>query len=130
MARGRSGRSAEAAKRFADRRRREDEAPRLSARVPTLGTLRLEMQERNGENGVVYATYVRHVMVDRAPALFFFPCGDTACEGGGEDATESMLRHLSAGEDRFEVVAHCNGTAGNAPCHREVKVLAIATRNG
>jgi len=40
-------RHSEASERFAERRRREDEATRLSAELPRLLTLRLEVQERN-----------------------------------------------------------------------------------
>jgi len=123
----RSGRSAEAARRFAERRRREDAAPRLLARVPDLRSLRLDITEAN-EDGAVYATYTRHVLVDRAPALFELPCGDSACEGGGHDLTAEILRRLASGDERFEVSSRCSGTVGPNGCRRRLRVIGLPTR--
>jgi len=61
----------EAALRFAERRRREDDAPRLSAEVPRLLTLRLEIEERSGGSVVAEPVHVRRIVVEHAPALFF-----------------------------------------------------------
>src|ERR1700685_4293591 len=71
-------RHSEAAERFAERRRREDEAPRLHTRVPALAPLRLEVEERRPASPVVDSRHMRHI-VDTAPALFMLPCGDPAC---------------------------------------------------
>ena len=49
------GRNSEAAQRSAERRRREDEAPRLRERVPALATLRLEIEEHRGTQWALLA---------------------------------------------------------------------------
>jgi hypothetical protein len=46
------GRSREASERFAERRRKEDEAPRLKEAVPNLASLRLEVEEHRGTSAV------------------------------------------------------------------------------
>jgi hypothetical protein len=119
-------RYSEAAERFAERRRREDEAPRLRARVPNLVSLRLEVEEKRASAVAVESRHVRHI-VDSAPALFVLPCGDPACKDGGHDVTAMLLRGLLAGSQRFEVEDVCLGEIGSARCGRVVKVTAIAT---
>jgi hypothetical protein len=119
-------RYSEAAERFAERRRREDEAPRLRVRVPNLVSLRLEVEERRATSVAVESRHVRHI-VDSAPALFVLPCGDPACKDGGHDVTSMILRGLLAGSERFEVEDVCLGEIGSARCGRAVKVTAIAT---
>ena len=127
MAYGRTSRSVEAARRFAERRRREDEAPRLHDRFPDLATLRLEVKERAIGGGLLHSSHIRPVLVDRAPLLFVFPCGDGACDGEHE-LTQVVARHLGAGEDRFEIENACPGTINGTPCRREISVLATVTR--
>ena len=119
-------RHSEAAERFAERRRREDEAPRLRTRVPSLVSLRLEVEERRPASPAVDSRHVRHI-VDSAPALFVIPCGDPACKNGGHDVTDAILRGLAAGSARFEVEDVCAGDIGTAQCGRVLKVTAIAT---
>jgi hypothetical protein len=118
-------RHSEAAERFAARRRREDEAPRLRSRVPNLVSLRLEVEERRATAVAVESRHVRHI-VDSAPALFVLPCGDPACKDGGHDVTALILRGLLAGSERFDVEDACMGDIGSARCGRIVKVTAIA----
>jgi hypothetical protein len=119
-------RHSEAAERFAERRRREDEAPRLRARVPGLVSLRLEVEERRPASPAVDSRHVRHI-VDSAPALFMIPCGDPGCKNGGHDVTDAVLRGLASGSKRFEVEDVCAGDIGTAQCGRVLKVTAIAT---
>jgi hypothetical protein len=119
-------RNSEAAERFAERRRREDEAPRLRARVPALVTLRLQVEERRAMSTVVESRHVRHI-VDGAPALFVLPCGDSACANGGHDVTDEVLRALMSGSERFEIEDTCSGDVGTAPCGRIAKITALAT---
>ena len=126
MSRARS-RMSEAAQRFAERRRREDEAPRLSDQVPQLATLRLEMEERAAVSVGADNKYVRHVVVDNAPALFVVPCGDPACRDGGHDLTSSILRELRNNAERFEAQGTCRGVTGNTECRRALKVIGTAT---
>jgi hypothetical protein len=125
-----SMRSREAAQRFADRRKREDDAPRLAAEVPALATLSLSVEERRGTVTSAESKHVRHVMVDRAPALFLVPCGDPSCEGGGYDLTNSILRELRAGRREFAVEDECIGSVGSARCGRLLKATATATYKG
>src|SRR6266849_2479094 len=75
-------RNSVAAQRFAERRRREEDAPRLCDQVPNLVSLKLEIEERSGVTGV---KHIRRVVVDRAPALFLVPCGDSKCADGEHD---------------------------------------------
>jgi hypothetical protein len=117
----------EAALRFAERRRREDDAPRLSAEVPRLLTLRLEIEERSGGSVVAEPVHVRRIVVEHAPALFFLPCGDTRCKDGGHDITHTVLRSLHANETRFDGQDVCAGSQGSGQCSRVLHYLAVAT---
>jgi DNA-binding LacI/PurR family transcriptional regulator len=122
-----SSRSREAAARFAERRKREDEARRLSVEVPSLATLRLAIEERRATVTTAESKHVRLVVVDRAPALFEIPCGDPSCEGGGYDLTERILRELRQNHAEFVVEDSCYGTVGSSRCGRAVKALVTAT---
>jgi hypothetical protein len=126
MMRSRS-RFSEAAQRFAERRRREDEAPRLRERVPSLASLRLEIEEKRGTNSAGDPKHVRVVVVESAPALFFIPCGDHACRDGGHDVTDTVLRGLVSGSERFELEDPCTGSVGTAECGRVVHIVVTAT---
>ena len=117
----------EAALRFAERRRREDEAPRLSAEVPKLKTLQLEIEERSGGSSVAEPKHMRKVVVDHAPALFLIPCGDSRCKDGGHDITHLILRALRAGETQFEGHDVCAGSQGSGQCSRVLHYVAKAT---
>jgi len=85
-----------AAERFADRRRREQDAPRLADQVPALVSLEISIDERSGASGV---KHTRRVVVDSAPALFLLPCGDSRCADGEHDLTTTVMRALRAHED-------------------------------
>ena len=121
-------RHSEASERFAERRRREDEATRLAVEVPRLATLKLEVQERN-EGGVVGVepAYVRRIVIERAPALFFLACGDSRCKDGGHDITRSVMQALRSGQTRFEGNDECNGSQGSSQCHRILHYVGVAT---
>ncbi|HVY48545.1 MAG TPA: hypothetical protein VHB21_21800 [Minicystis sp.] len=116
-----------AAQRFADRRRREDEAPRLSDRAPGLASLRFDIADRHGPSGGADTQHTRIIVLDRAPALFVFPCGDRACNDGGHDLTDGVMRALAAARERFELTHVCDGTIADARCGRELHVVATAT---
>jgi hypothetical protein len=120
-------RNSEAAQRYAERRRREDAAPRLRERVPQLATLRLEVEERRGTASAGDPKHVRLVVVDSAPALFALPCGDHACRDGGHEVTDEVLRALSAGATRFELEDTCHGSIGTAQCGAVMHVTVTAT---
>jgi hypothetical protein len=106
-----------AALRFADRRQREDEAPKLSSQVPGLTTLQLEIEERTGIGGT---KHTRRVLVDRAPALFLVPCGDPRCLDGEHDLTHTVMRALRAHETSFHGSDECRGSVGTSSCSRVI----------
>jgi hypothetical protein len=114
-----------AAARFAERRRREDVAPRLSDEVPDLRSLRLEIEERSGIAGT-QPKHIRRFVVDRAPALFLVPCGDARCVDGEHDLTALVMRSLRAHETRFQGTDECMGSVGSSPCGRVLHFDAFA----
>ena len=120
-------RNSEAAQRFAERRRREDAAPRLREAVPALATLRLEVDERRGTAGTGDPKHVRLVVVDSAPALFSLPCGDHSCRDGGHDVTDAVLRALKVGDARVELEDTCPAQVGTAPCGVVMHLVLTAT---
>jgi hypothetical protein len=119
-------RHGEAAQRFAERRRREDEAPRLTTAVPTLESLRFELKESREGVRMADVAYVRQIIVTRAPALFEFPCQDTSCKEGGHDLTLEVLGALRGGAQRFEQEDACRGQIGSAQCRRVLMLVGIA----
>lgn len=120
-------RRTEASERFAERRRREEAAPRLKERAPDLLTLKLEVEESHDTTGLSGAKHVRHIVVDRAPALFVIPCGDPSCLNGGYEITDAVMRALQTRTERFEADDRCLGAIGNASCKRVLHVTALAT---
>ena len=106
-----------AAQRFADRRQREDDAPKLSSQVPALATLQLEIEERTGIGGT---KHTRRILIDRAPALFLVPCGDPRCLDGEHDLTMTVMRALRAHETTFHGSDECRGSVGTSACSRVI----------
>lgn len=116
-----------AAEKTSERRRREDEAPRLTAVVPDLETLRLEVTEKRGDIGIAEASYIRRIVVEHAPALFLIPCGESSCREGGHDITRAVLRGLEQKAAVYEGDDPCSGQTGTAPCARTLVFKAFAT---
>ena len=79
----------EAKQRAEERRRREDEAPRLIREVGRLASLDIEVD--NGGN-----RYTWRIVVDRAPALVELGCPGEACTSGGHDLTRAVMQRLRA----------------------------------
>jgi hypothetical protein len=104
-------RNSPSALRFAERRRREDEAPRLGEQVPGLLSLRLDIEERADAGG---NTHTRHVVVGRAPAIFLIPCGDPRCTDGEHDLTSVVMRALRTRETSFRGEDECRGMVGTS----------------
>ncbi|MFT3773459.1 MAG: hypothetical protein QM820_49415 [Minicystis sp.] len=104
-------RRTEAAQISADRRRREDEAPRLHDEVPQLVSLSLTVDERRPGIGSSGTGHIRRVVVERAPALFVMPCSAPGCEGGVHDLTSTVMRDLRRGATRFEGDTGCDSCA-------------------
>jgi hypothetical protein len=122
-----NGRSREAHQRFAERRKREDEARRLRDEIPRLRTLKLEVEEHRRETTIAETKHVRHIIVDRAPALFELPCNDPSCREGGHDLTDAVTQRLRGQATEFVVEDVCMGDVRGAPCGRVVRVVATAT---
>lgn len=121
------GRHSEIAMRAAERRRREDEAPRLATRVPTLESLRLEIEERRPGAVSPDVQHVKRVPVEFAPALFDLTCCDRSCKDGGHDITRSIMIELERGATEFEGEDTCHGALGSAPCSRVLHYKAYAS---
>ena len=109
MPMGRTNRRA--TERFAERRRREEDAPKLRTRVPELASLRFEIEERCGSGGI---KYIRRFIVERAPALFVVPCGDPRCADGEHDLTTSVMQALYAHQTSFRGSDDCTGSLGTS----------------
>ncbi len=120
-------RSSPAAEQLAERRRREDDAPRLMERVPQLESLRLEIQELRGGSTLPGSTHVRCIPVASAPALFELACLDTSCQDGIHDLTHEILRALAARATSFQGEDACRGHTGSAECQRVLRYVATAT---
>jgi hypothetical protein len=120
-------RHSEGTQRFADRRKRENASPRLTAEVPQLQSLALEIEEKSDGGPVAEPTHVRRVVVQHAPALFVLPCGDGRCRDGGHDVTHAIIRALRANETRFEGRDICAGSVGTGQCARVLHFVGIAT---
>jgi hypothetical protein len=120
------GRNSEAAVRFEERRQRDKTAQRLSARVPALATLRLQINENQG---VIAAgpKYARIFTVETSPAIFVFACANPSCRDGGHDLTNSVIRGLSDGKTEFTLDQGCEGNVGTANCERSLHIEVTAT---
>jgi hypothetical protein len=120
---GNRSKSRAAAPRSIERRKSEDDAPRLAVEIPLLRTARIEIVEQvpNGNT-----KHVKHVVVARAPALFIIPCGDQTCQDGGHDITHQVMSALrkrlttATGEDS------CSGMTGSAQCGRSIQFTLTA----
>ena len=112
-----SSKSQAAARRSQERRKVEDDAPRLATEIPALRSARIQVVEHipTGSN-----RYVKHVVVARAPALFILPCGDANCQDGGYDVTRPLMTALRRHLTSFEGTETCGGMAGSAQCGRSI----------
>jgi hypothetical protein len=119
-------RTTEANQRSADRKRREDEAPRLKAQHPDL--LSLAIAFADGERGMPSGSdHVRRVVVETAPMLFDIACTNRACRDGGHDLTSEIGSALRGRETRFEGSDPCRGSVGSATCSNVLTYVATAT---
>lgn len=115
-----------AAQRSAERRERENQAPRLALEVPRLASLRFEIEEKQGDIPVPEPKHVKRVVVEHAPALFLLPCGDSRCDHGGHDITHVVMRALRAGDTELDGDDPCHGSTGGSSCARTLHYHAIA----
>lgn len=121
------GRQSEIALRSAERRRREDEAPRLTARVPRLESLVLEIEERRPGAVSADVHHTKRVVVTHAPALFDLTCCDRSCKDGGHDITRAIMYELERGSTDFEGEDTCHGALGSTQCSRVLRYKAKAS---
>ncbi len=108
-----------------ERRRREDESPRLRTVVPRLRALRLELNECRGE-GQIEFTHLKRIPVEHAPSVFMIPCGEPRCKRGSYELTDSIMSALRRGEARVETSDTCMGEVGSAQCGRVMHCVAVA----
>ena len=120
-------RSTEASQAAAERRQREERAPRLIAEAPHLASLKLEIEEMRQGASVPETVHVKHVAVAHAPALFDLPCLDSTCAGGGHDVTNQVLAALRSRAPKFQGEHACNGMTRTAACTRVLRYVGIAT---
>ena len=120
-------RNAEAARRLAERRQREDEAPRLAAAFPQLETLGIQVTEGNPGISNPVGSHTRRVVVATAPALFVLPCGDSQCRDGGHELTNQLLSGLRQNKLKFEGEDSCRGIIGDSECRRVLRYVATAS---
>jgi hypothetical protein len=123
----RRGYQTEAQLRAIERRKREDEAPRLKNIISGVTMIRLEIDETQDDAPVLAARHTRHIVVEHAPALFEFLCTDPNCKEGGHDLTCEILRQLRSSAEHFEGEDACPGLTGTAPCRRVLRYTAHAT---
>jgi hypothetical protein len=114
----RFGKQSAAAQRAADRRERENAAPRLSEEVTDLENLKLEIEERSDAASVSAPKYIRRIQVQSAPALFLIPCGDSNCRDGGHDITHVVMHALHQHRTNFSGTDSCSGSLGSSTCQR------------
>jgi hypothetical protein len=116
-----------AAKRFAERRQREDEAPRLAEAFPKLESLGIKVLEGNPGMSNPEGSHTRRVVVATAPALFVLPCGDSQCRDGGHELTDQLLSALRSNKLQFDGEDSCRGVIGTAECRRVLRYVAVAS---
>lgn len=120
-------RGREAAERFAERRRREDSAPRLHDVVPTLTSCTLLLEDARAEAVSAEVSYTRRIVVEHAPALFVVPCSDPSCKDGGHDVTTPIMMGLKGRQTEIVGTDTCYGHTGTAPCGRNLTFRVKAT---
>jgi hypothetical protein len=110
----------------AERRRREEESPRLLTLIPDLVSIRLELQEsRGGDGAQVEFTHIKRIALAHAPSVFMIPCGERRCKHGGYDLTSATMSGLRRHEERIETDDTCMGDVGSARCGRVLHCVAI-----
>lgn len=108
---------------------REDAAQRLKDVIPELEGLKLELAEYRLEGGEPLVRHSRIVVVDRAPALFRFVCGDSDCDGS-HDITGELMRGLRARQTEVTGETICRGRLRTADCQRKLVFTAHASYEG
>jgi hypothetical protein len=100
-----------------ERRRLEDESPRIAALFPELVGLKIAVEERSA---TATPKYVRRIVVESAPAVFLLPCSDPHCSDGGHDVSTEILAALRQRLPTMSGSHQCAGTIGSANCQRRI----------
>jgi hypothetical protein len=116
-----------AAQRATERRKREDEAPRLRDSVPDLVSLQIEVTEHSGTSTMKHR---KHVVIGIAPALFWIACGDKECNDGGHDITADIMRGLRQKQVQLAGEHACEGQTGSIACARTIQYEMSAVYRG
>lgn len=119
-------RRGEAAERFAERRRKEDESPRLSEVAPDLLSCRIEITERRADATTAEVSHTRHLVVARAPSVLFIACSDSSCKEGGHEIGGELLRGFRSRTADIRGEDTCNGDVGTVHCGRILTFAAHA----
>jgi len=106
-----------AGQRSLERRKREDETPRLAALIPDLAGLQISVTEHSAAGS---SKHLKHFVVERAPSLFVIVCGDERCQEGGHDITTEVMQALRSRRATQTGDHECSGTTGSAPCTRRI----------
>jgi hypothetical protein len=115
-----------AAQRASERRKREDDAPRLRDTVPELVSLQIDVVEHSGTTTMKHK---KHVVIAIAPALFWIACGDKECNEGGHEITGDIMNALRKKETQLKGEHACEGQVGAVPCTRTIQFeMAAAYR--
>jgi hypothetical protein len=104
-----------------------DAAPRLSAEVPGLQSLKLSVSEWRAGAEIPGTAYVRLFVLQSAPAHFFVPCGDRRCKDGGHDLTREIMYALQRKSTEFGGEDECRGNVGGGECSRVLRFTLAAT---
>jgi hypothetical protein len=100
-----------------ERRRREDEAPRISKILPQLSTLSIHVDEHST---IASPRYVRRVVIDSASTLFIMPCSDPHCCDGGHDISSAVIEAVRSKRGSFSGTHICDGQIGSRDCGRKI----------
>ena len=122
-------RKSKAALRFEERQRRDKDAPRLHHEHPELRTLRLELAEYRQGESATSRRHIRHIVVERAAALFIFPCSTPDCDGE-HDFTHELSHKLRVKAEQFEGKRECRGLRHGIPCDHGMSYQAYASYTG
>jgi hypothetical protein len=109
----------------AERRQREDSAPRLQQSVPALESLAIQFHEVYGDNSLAEGTHIRRIVVANAPAHFEIPCASRDCEGV-HDLTLMLLNELLEAHREFGGEHCCDGGEQHKDCGRTLRWSAVA----
>jgi len=109
-----------------ERRKRQDEAPRLKNEVPSLVELRIELSAVQSDSTISASGHIKLIPVDSAPAMFEIPCTNSDCKDGGHDLTGDLIRGLKAGRPIISGDDPCRGSIGSAECRRTLHYVARA----